>query len=58
MTQVNQESYMENIQPIHLEGDRNKNRKLLPEEKDALRSVFGQLSWVANHTRPDTAYDA
>ena len=52
----NQESYMENIQPIHLEGSRKKNRKLLHEEKDALRSVNGQISRVANQTRPDTTY--
>ena len=49
---VNQHAYAKNIKTINdIKG--NKSRLLNEAEKEQLRSVIGQLSWLGNQTRPD-----
>ena len=36
----------------------DKDAKLTPKEFKAFRGLTGKLSWAAENTRPDIAYDA
>ena len=58
--EMHQHSYIENMQPIHMEPARAIQRdSLLSEtEKEQLRSKIGQILWVAKQTRPDVMFDA
>ena len=55
---LNQSVYEEGIETIQLEGTNDSIRKLTKNEQDNLRSVVGQILWLANQTRPDIAFDA
>ena len=60
MVIVDQESYVDSLQPIYIDSVRKKQKDelLTPQEKKALRSLSGQLLWVTSQTRPDVAYDS
>ena len=55
--EMNQNIYVEGIQYVPCSDKRDKHRLLTDNEKIPLRSAIGQLSWLANQTRPDIAYD-
>ena len=43
---------------IQNEQSRSPDDALNEDERKQLRTVIGQLNWVANQTRPDKAYEA
>ena len=55
---INQSSYVNSIHPILLNHERLKDThsKLSEGEVKLLRSVLGQLNWLANMTRPDISF--
>ena len=55
--EIDQSIYAEGIQFVPCVDKQDKFRMLSEEEKVPLRSVIGQLCWIANQTRPDIAYD-
>ena len=56
---VSQNKYAGEIDEIDISESRlsNPNQPINEEEKSSLRSVIGQLNWLATQTRPDLAYD-
>lgn len=50
---VNQDNYADNIQYLPQQNEVSKTNECTSDEKDSLRSVIGQLSWIGNQTRPD-----
>lgn len=59
VVQVHQHSYIDNLQPLHLQAARAIQREapLNETEKEQLRSKIGQILWVAKQTRPDIMFD-
>lgn len=59
VVQVHQHSYIDNLQPVHLQTTRGVQRDspLNETERDQLRSKIGQILWVAKQTRPDVMFD-
>lgn len=57
VVQVHQHSYIENLQPVHLQAARavQRDAPLNETETEQLRSKIGQILWVAKQTRPDLA---
>ena len=57
--EIRQDSYIRSIKPICLISDQvlDKSRSLSESEKSYVRSVIGQLNWVACVTRPDLSFD-
>lgn len=57
---INQQSYVENVLPATIRAARaaQKQEPLTKDETKQLRSLIGQISWVANQTRPDVAFEA
>ena len=57
--QLNQDTYIQELEYLELPTKRAKQTRevLTPEERLAVKSVCGQLLWVANNTRPDLSYD-
>ena len=55
-----QKAYAQNIRPIAMTKDRQKQRKQLANEREitALRAVNGALNWLASQTRPDISVQA
>ena len=54
---VHQTSYITDLELIDVDKKLPKSEKLSNEKFRELRSLIGQLSWVANHTRADIAFD-
>ena len=56
--QLSQEEYMSDLKEIKLQPERAKKKeeRLAKDEATQLRSVVGQLNWLASTTRPDIAY--
>ena len=56
---VDQATYIDSIQEISISKERKgeKDSPLTEHELNDLRSVIGQLGWVAGQTRPDLAFD-
>ena len=56
---VDQGTYIDSIQEINTTKERRgeKDTPLNERELNGLRSVIGQLGWVAGQTRPDLAFD-
>ena len=56
---LSQNKYTKDIQEIEVDASRlsDPNQPVNEEEKTALRSVIGQLNWLATQTRPDLSYD-
>lgn len=59
VVQVHQHSYIENLQPVHLQAARAVQREapLNEKEREQLRSKIGQVLWVAKQTRPDVMFN-
>ena len=55
---VQQSSCVSDISPIVIQKGRSKFDKLTDYESHQLRTLAGQLNWVANQTRPDVAFGA
>ena len=54
---VDQFAYMNDLKYMVLDDMDDKTRLLNSEETAQLQTVIGQLSWLANQTRPDIAFD-
>ena len=55
---VDQIEFIQSLKPIQCNRVGSKNEKLNQTEFKAYRGLTGQLSWAAQNTRPDIAYDA
>ena len=55
---LSQCKYIQEITQIPVPNNRELDSPLNCEEKQKLRSLVGQMNWVANHSRPDIAFDA
>ena len=55
---VDQNEYIQSIKPIKVDKFADKNAKLSMEKFAQFRALTGQLSWAAENTRPDLAFDA
>ena len=55
--QMSQSVYAESIQNLDIPDKRSKHTLLSEQEKEPLRSVIGQLCWLANQSRPDISSD-
>lgn len=55
---INQKSYTDELHEVEIDSSRkaDKERKLDEKEKTLLRSVIGQLNWLATQSRPDLSY--
>lgn len=60
VVQMHQHSYIENLQPIHMQPARalQRDSPLKETEREQLRSKIGQILWVARQTRPDVMFDS
>ena len=54
---LSQYSYIEKLEAIKLDTVVDKQAALSDIMKKQLRSLIGQLAWVANQTRPDVAFE-
>ena len=56
---MDQNEYIDSLDYINISKNRKqqKNDKLSSDEIDELRSLVGQLGWVAGQTRPDLAFE-
>ena len=56
---VDQIQYCMSLHPIKISNTRStqKSSSLSEREKEEYRSLVGQLSWIANHTRPDISFE-
>ena len=55
---IDQNEYVQSINEIEVKKNMDKEAKLTPKEFNAFRGLTGKLSWAAENTRPDIAYDA
>ena len=54
---IDQNEYIQSIKPIEIVKCKDKNEKLSAKKFKEYRALTGQLSWAAENTRPDIAYD-
>ena len=54
---VDQNDYIQSLKPISIEKAVDKNAKLSKNKFTEYRALTGQLSWAAENTRPDIAFD-
>ena len=54
---VDQNEYIQSIKPIKIDKFADKNTKLSNDKFAQYRALTGQLSWAAENTRPDLAFD-
>ena len=54
---ISQKEYIEQIQPMTYEKSKTKHDKLDQIEVRNLRTLIGQLNWIATQTRPDLLYE-
>ena len=56
---VRQDNYIRNMVPIKLTPTQlaNTDKTLMETERSQLRSIIGQLNWIACITRPDISFD-
>ena len=56
---MDQDAYVEGLLPIPINASRasQKQETLNKEEITQLRSIIGQINWVANQTRPDVCFE-
>ena len=54
---VDQNDYVQSLEPIKLDKVADKNEKLANKKFTEFRGLIGQLSWAAENTRPDIAFD-
>ena len=55
---ISQSEYIENLRAVEIPHNRSNDEKLTNEELSQLRSISGQISWVASQTRPDVSFDS
>jgi hypothetical protein len=55
---VDQNEYIQSIKPIKVDKFADKHAKLSKDKFAQYRALTGQLSWAAENTRPDLAFDA
>lgn len=55
---VSQRAYINEMQPINYDKNKNKDDELNEDERKALRTYVGQIQWIASQTRPDIAFNA
>ena len=55
---LDQNEYIQSLQPISIEKPVDKNKKLSKYMFKKYRALTGQLSWAAEMTRPDLCFDA
>ena len=55
---VDQNENIQSIKPIKVDKFADKNAKLSKDKFAQYRALTGQLSWAAENTRPDLAFDA
>ena len=58
--ELNQDNYISEMSLVEIQNEqsRSPDDALNKDERKQLRTVIGQLNWVANQTRPDIAYKA
>ena len=54
---IDQNEYIQSIAPIDIDKAMDKNEKLSAKKFKEYRGLTGQLSWAAENTRPDIAFD-
>ena len=54
---IDQNEYIQSLQPIDIEKAVDKNQKLSKKKFTEYRALTGQLSWAAENTRPDICFD-
>ena len=56
---INQDEYLSSINPITISKERmaQKNYLINKDEMKQLRSLIGQLNWIATQTRPDLLFE-
>ena len=60
VSEISQNTYVAGIHPIKLSDvSKKKEKHELANEKEPteFHALFGQLNWVASHTRPDVVFD-
>ena len=57
---IDQNDYATELEEIHIQKGRKFEKKspLNEDEAEALKSLAGQINWLATQTRPDLSYDA
>ena len=55
---ISQKQYIESLMTVAIPRNKNNDEKLTSEELSQLRSISGQISWVASQTRPDASFDS
>ena len=55
---LSQYKYIDEITQITVPNNRDLDSPLNSDEKRKLRSLVGQMNWIANHSRPDIGFDA
>jgi len=56
--EVNQNDYINTLKLVEIQRDNLNDRILDEDEKSKLRSISGQVAWVASQTRPDVSFDS
>ena len=56
---IDQNSYVSSLKSVEFSTERasRKDEELTVKKKTKLRSISGQLLWVASQTRPDASFD-
>ena len=55
---IDQNEYIQSLEPIKLDKFTDKSAKLSKHKFTEFRGLIGQLSWAAENTRPDLAFDS
>ena len=55
---INQNSYIESLKAVDIPKNKSNEENLTKEELSQLRSISGQISWVASQTRPDISFES
>ena len=54
---INQDDFAKNIEPVSVPDKADNNTNLNEQQLTKYRGALGKLSWLAETTRPDIAYD-
>ena len=54
---INQSDYIQSMKEVEIRKNARNDEKLNKEELSQLRSISGQISWVASQTRPDISFE-
>ena len=53
---ISQSNYIDSIEPLKLDGQKDKNYLLNETEIHSLRALIGQLNWLVTQTRPNILF--